>query len=192
MNARTPALDALLASVASDMGLRPPARRRAAPNAAPAPIETRETWTPETVEQALVDALTWVRSTGGPVGPRGFSRSQSRFVRALGWEDEWGVVETADDDEPPQVRIQASAERVTFFEAALEWPARYLCPDHVGSARCVGLWARCKARKASFAHEAKARGLARRHAYTLKDRGLSMIAQGLERDGVAAPQSERL
>ncbi|ULB08422.1 hypothetical protein ORIO_00505 [Cereibacter azotoformans] len=192
MNAATPALAALLGAVTADLGMVRPARRRAARGVAPAPIEPRETWTPETVERALVDALTWVRSTGGPVGPRGFSRSQSRFVRALGWEDDWGAVETADDDVPPPIRIQGTAARVTFYETALEWPARYLCPDHVGSARCVGLWARCKARKASFAYEAKARGLARRHAYSLKDRALSLIAQGLERDRVPAPRPERL
>ncbi|AXQ95049.1 hypothetical protein D0Z66_03710 [Cereibacter sphaeroides] len=86
------------------------------------------------------------------------------------------------------MRIQVSAAQVTFYETVLEWPARYLCPDNVGSARCVGLWARCKARKASFAAGAEARGLAKRHAYALKDRGLSMIAQGLERDRVPVPQ----
>ncbi|RAZ84046.1 hypothetical protein DDV93_13370 [Cereibacter johrii] len=101
-------------------------------------------------------------------------------------------METADEDEPPQVRIQASAARVTFFEAVLEWPALYLCPEHVGSARCVGLWALCRARKASFAANAKARGLTPGHAYRLRDRGLSLISQGLERDGVPVPQPERL
>lgn len=77
-----------------------------------------------------------------------------------------------------------SHERITRHEAALEWPATYLIPDHQGSVRMLGLWAATKINKRSFARVVKARGVARNMAYQLRDQGLSLISQGLDRDGV--------
>ena len=48
----------------------------------------------------------------------------------------------------------------------------------------VGLWSLCKVSRRSFAGAVKARGISRPAAYQLRDRGLSMISQGLQRDGV--------
>jgi hypothetical protein len=98
----------------------------------------------------------------------------------------WGLPEVADDDEveAKALILPPSPAQVTRHVAVLEWPAVYLCPDHHGSARMVGLWAACKARRFPF-DKALAGRLARGHAYRLRDRGLSLISQGLDRDGIA-------
>ncbi len=191
MNARTPALAALLGAVAADLAID---RGRAASSAAPAPIDPRATWTPELVLEVMVDAQRWAKRTGRPVGPAGYARSRSDY-RATEKDHDvegWGLPEVADPDDLPPMRVQPTAALVTLYEAALEWPADFLCPDHVGSARCLGLFAACKAYGLPVAPELKARRVARHVAYRLRDRGLSLISQGLERDGVPVPQPERL
>jgi hypothetical protein len=45
-----------------------------------------------------------------------------------------------------------------------------------------GLWAASKAYKRSFDQALKARGVGRSLAYRLRDRGLALISQGLDRD----------
>lgn len=107
-----------------------------------APVDT---WTPDRVGKVLVEALRWAHHAAGRVGASGMVGA--RLPEAiLSLEDHaaagWGLPEPADDprDLPP-MRVQLSPAQVSRHEAALEWPARYLCPDHVGSARIVGLGA---------------------------------------------------
>jgi len=99
---------------------------------------------------------------------------------ALGWD---AAVE-ADPEDARFLRVQLSAAQVSRHEAVLAWPATYLCPDHHGSARMCGLWAASRAYKRSFDQALKVRGVGRSLAYRLRDRGLSVISQGLDRDGV--------
>lgn len=164
-------------------------RARQAALSGPAPAVA--TWTPERVGDALVAALRWAHRAGGRVGPGGMVGA--RLPEAiLSMEDRlelgWGLHELADPDDAPPMQVQLSAAQVSRHEAALEWPARYLCPDHAGSARIVGLWAACKARRISFDAAIKRRGtIARATAYRMRDKGLSLISQGLDRDGVPLP-----
>lgn len=148
-----------------------------------------ETWTPEKVGERLVEALRWAQHAAGRTGASGVVGM--RLPEAiLSLEDHlaagWGIPETADDpNEERPLRVQLSAAQVTALEDVLCWPARYLCPDHAGSARMVGLWAACKARRSSFDRALKARKtIARATAFRLRDRGLSLIAQRLTRDQV--------
>lgn len=146
-------------------------------------------WTPERVGERLVEALRWAHHAAGRTGAAGIVGM--RLPEAiLSMEDRltlgWGLHEVADPEEERPLRVQLSAAQVTALEDVLCWPARYLCPDHAGSARIVGLWAACKARRSSFDRALKARKtIARATAFRLRDRGLSLMAQGLERDGVA-------
>ncbi len=83
------------------------------------------------------------------------------------------------------MRLMLPPAVVSRHRAALEWPAIYLCPGNVTSARMLGLWAACKAGKRPFDKALEARGgIARAHVYRYRDRGLSLIAQGLVRDRV--------
>lgn len=98
------------------------------------------------------------------------------------------VPELADFDETENEKdakliLPPSAAQVSRHLAALQWQADYLCPDHIGSARVMGFWAVSKARNIPFDRILQGR-VSRAHAIRLKDRGLSLISQGLARDGV--------
>lgn len=145
-------------------------------------------WTPKIVAAQLVEAMRWTLSQG-PVGPRGVSHVRLPFAATLDdhLAEGWGLPEAADDDraEDRPLRLMLPPAVVSRHRAALEWPATYLCPDNTTSARMLGLWAACKAGKRSFDGAVKARGnIARAHAYRYRDKGLSIISQGLARDGV--------
>jgi len=156
------------------------------PEAPPAPE-----WTPELVEEQLIEALRWAKHHAGRVGPAGLGGVSGVFSLVSTLEDHleegWGVPEIAGDDEPDerQIRPAATPEQITRHEAALEWPAEYLLPDHKGSARMVGLWCACQISKRSFNGACKARGVDRHAAMQLRDRGLSIISQGLSHDSMS-------
>ena len=98
----------------------------------------------------------------------------------------WGLPEAAGDDEPDprRLRVMLSPAQVAQHEAALDWPRRYL-GDHEGSARILALWLRCKVQKRPFDAALKARGtISRGAAIQMRDKALSIISQGLDRDGV--------
>lgn len=146
-------------------------------------------WTTELVGEALISAMRWVRAVGGPSGPCGmvsaaFPTAVLSLEEFLG--QGWGLPETADGDgvQERELILPPTAKQVSRHMAALQWPADYLCPQNVGSARMLGLWAVCKVSRRSFAGAVTARGVSRHHAYSLRDRGLSLISQGLERDRV--------
>ena len=143
-------------------------------------------WSPKLVGEALIEALRWARYAAGKTGPAGYTgmRLPEALLSpedrlALGWD---AAIE-ADPEDARSMRVQLSSAQVSRHEAALEWAANYLCPDHHGSARMVGLWAASKAYRRSFDGALKARGVGRSLAYRMRDRGLSLIAQGLDRDG---------
>lgn len=150
--------------------------------------DPREQWSPKTVGEALIEALRWARRTAGRTGPQGYAgmRLPEAVVSmedrlALGWD---AAVE-ADPDDARFMRLQLSAAQVSRHEAVLTWPAVYLVSSgHTGSARMLGLWAASKAYRRSFDQALRSRGVGRSLAYRLRDQGLSLIAQGLDRDRV--------
>ena len=153
--------------------------------------EQIETWTPKRVGEAMTAALRWATYSGGKVGPAGLRGSMPSFIASLDdhLDEGWGLPEVAGDEEPgdgKRLVVQATAAQITQHEAALLWSARYLCPDYEGSARMLGLWLRCKVYRRPFDDAVKRRGtISRATAFRLRDRGLSIISTGLDRDGVA-------
>lgn len=149
-----------------------------------------ETWTPKLVAERLIDAVEWAHRSGGPVGPSGIKANETfSFTATLDdhLEEGWGLPEIAGDDEPDDrpVRVQLSPEQITAHEAALQWAAVYLIPDYEGAARILALWVRCKALRRGFDAAVDRRGtISRGAAYRLRDRGLSIISQGLDKDEV--------
>ena len=144
-------------------------------------------WTPRRVGEQLVEALRWVRRAGGAVGPAGIRSGQPAYIATLEeFMEDFGIPEVADDEEGARpMRIDPSPAQVSRYLAALEWSAIYLIPDHEGSARMLGLWAACKAHKRPFDKAVRERAnISRGAAYALRDRALSIISQGLQRDGV--------
>lgn len=149
-----------------------------------------ETWTPKLVGERMTAALRWATYSGGKVGPAGLRGSMPSFIASLDdhLDEGWGLPEVAGDEEPgdgKRLIVQATAAQITAHEAALSWPAVYLHPGHVGSARMLGLWLRCKVYRRPFDEAVKRRGtISRATAFRLRDRGLSLISIGLEKDGV--------
>lgn len=149
----------------------------------------REQWGPKLVGERMIAAVRWAAFSGGRVGPAGIKGSMPAFNPTLDdhLDEGWGLPEIAGDDEPEakRLRVQATAEQITAHEAALNWPAVYLYPAHEGSARFLCLWVRCKVHKRPFDEAISRRGtISRATAFRLRDRGLSLIAQGLDRDRV--------
>lgn len=149
-----------------------------------------ETWTPKLVGERMIAALRWATYTGGAVGPAGIRGSMPAFNPTLDdhLDEGWGLPDVAGDEEPgdgKRLVVQATAAQITAHEAALSWPAVYLYPSYEGSARMLCLWARCKVYRRPFDDAIKRRGtISRATAFRLRDRGLSLISQGLDRDKV--------
>ncbi|WP_210211149.1 hypothetical protein [Borborobacter arsenicus] len=96
----------------------------------------------------------------------------------------WDYIMPIDEDElDRQRRRRLSPARVSFLERAMFWPEIYL-KDEGGAARMLQLWLRCKTSRKRFVSELKRRGLARATAYRKRDKALSIISVGLDRDGV--------
>ena len=145
-------------------------------------------WTPKLAGEALIAALDWARRTTGPVGPQGVTTVRLPELPmtleqrlALGW----GLPEVADPDDGRPIVIRPSPRQISRHTAALAWPAAYLA-EVDGSRQMVSLWAGCKALRLPFNEAVKRRGtIDRSAAYRLRDRGLTLIALGLTRDGVS-------
>lgn len=143
-------------------------------------------WTTKIVGEQFVAAIKWVRRSGGSVGPTGIRSGQPAYLPT--YEElleDFGIPERADDEPENVLFVQPTPEQISRHLAALEWPADYLIPEHDGSARMLGLWAYCKATNSPFDQAVKDQcKMSRGAAYALRDRGLSIISQGLTRDEV--------
>lgn len=149
-----------------------------------------EVWTPDLVRKALVEAVSWSRQFGGPVGPAGVRSTMPHYRATLEdhLDEGWGLPEVAGDEPSVDGRpvvLPPPPERVSQLLEALGWVGRYLLPDHPGSAQMLQLWLRCKTRGdgRGFDPALRRMGMGRGHAYRLRDRALSRIAQGLTVDG---------
>lgn len=153
--------------------------------------QEQEQWSPKRVGECLIEAVRWAQYAAGPVGPAQMRGSMPTYSPT--WEERlaegWGLPDGPDDEEAAfrnrKLRIAATAAQISVFLDRLEWPARYLIPDNAGDARVLGLWVRCKVLKRPFNDAIDRRKfLSRGAAYRMRDRALSIISVGLDRDGV--------
>lgn len=150
-----------------------------------------EQWSPKLVGERLVAAVAWAQHAAGQVGP-GQMRSAALAYHPT-WEERleegWGLPDGPDEQElamrQRRLRVAATPEQITRYLAALEWPLRYLVPAHAGDARVLNLWVRCKVLRRPFAEAVDLRKyLSRPAAYRMRDRALTLISVGLDKDGV--------
>jgi hypothetical protein len=147
------------------------------------------TWTPKLVKERLVEAVRWARYNAGPTGPSSIRSSMPAYHPTLEdhLEEGWGFPEKADGvEEAEQVlRVQLPPEQIDQMIWVLDWCRLYLAKDRPGDAVILNLWIRCRVYKKSFDGALKRRGfaLSRAHAYRMRDRALSLIAQRLDQDG---------
>lgn len=141
------------------------------------------------VKNRLIEASKWAERASGPVGPSRVRGSCPIYRATL--EDHlaegWGIPEVAGDDQPDERRLHValSAIEVERLEDVLQWQARYLA-GHVVMGRILGLWLRAQAlgKKGHFERALRGLNLPKTTGYRLRDRAITTIAMGLERDGV--------
>ncbi|PJO47198.1 hypothetical protein CWE02_19230 [Brucella pituitosa] len=140
--------------------------------------ERHQTWTPDLVGKALIEAVRFCMITGGPHGPARIRNSMPELAMTLtdrlgaGWR-------SVDTNVPVKKRRRYSPQEVSFFDKAIQWPIDYL-PDQDGQARVLQLWLRCKITRVRFADEVACKGWSRATAYRQRDRALSTISVGLD------------
>lgn len=147
-------------------------------------------WTPRLVRETLVEAMRWARDTAGAVGPRGFARARGLAYTATLADhltEGWGLPEEADQDEEAKPARSYTPEQIALYTAAIFWQGRYCVPANAGSSRMLGLWLRGRVHGVPVEAALREMQVSKAHAYRLRDRALSRIAQGLTADRVPVP-----
>lgn len=150
-----------------------------------------DVWTPDRVKAVLKEAISWARRYAGPVGPAPMRGSMPNYKPTLEdhLEEGWGVPEVAGDELPWDKPIELPVDpiRADYLMASLSWVSVYLVnAGHPATGKVVSLWMAHSVSRNGRAFDAalKREGMSRGHAYRVRDRGLSLIAQGLTADGV--------
>ena len=143
-------------------------------------------WTVKTVQDVLIDAA-WHSVRGASVGPRGVRSAMLDFhpTGAERLAEGWSYAIELDEEEEikrRQNRRRLTPARVSFLERAAAWPMEYLADDPE-RARVLQLWLRCKVSK-KFGAEVDRVGMARATAYRQRDRALTILSVGLDRDEI--------
>jgi hypothetical protein len=147
-----------------------------------------EIWTPDLVEQRLVDAIRLRERTIGRVAPKAYgSGSPNYFHDAM---DRWFQQMQEEEErranaaERNRVRLGATAIEVANADNALLWPISYLRsdPNALVALNCF-LFAKAK-RLRSWQRHAERRGLTKSTAKRHKARAIARICGGLLRDGI--------
>lgn len=150
-------------------------------------------WTPDLVEARLVDAVRWMRFSGGGVGPASIRSAMPIFIPSLRdfAEEGWGLPERADEDEDLETRERPpTLEEIAALEDALTWVGGIIAPRDIDMARAVNAAVFAKAYDIPFTAVIRRRRMDRRTAYRLRDRGLSVISVVLDQRGVPAWQEK--
>lgn len=150
-----------------------------------------DVWTPDRVKATLKEAISWARKHAGPVGPAPIRGSMPNYKPSLDdhLEEGWGIPEEAGDldDWSKPIELPIDPKRADDLMASLSWVSIYLVNSgHPVTGKIVSLWMAHSVSRNGRAFEAalKREKMSRGHAYRIRDRGLSIIAQGLTADGV--------
>lgn len=150
---------------------------------------TLDVWVPKTVEKRLIEAARLVERVSGSWKPKEFGNSMPVFQRD--WTDWLAQLDEAgkdlsdvkiERDEGP-MRRGATSREISRMEAAICWPVEYL-GEQPGPRKVLAVFLRCKAYRKPFDRACKRLGWPRATAYRARDKALSLIAQGLNRDAV--------
>lgn len=151
--------------------------------------EITDLWVPKTVEKRLIEAAKLTLTTTGRVGPKEFGSAMPMYQRE--WTDWLAQLDDTnklpedvriEKDERPS-RVGATSRQITRMEASMRWPIQYL-EAMPGPRRVLAVFLRCRAYRKPFGLACKRLGWPRATAYRARDKALSLIAQGLNRDGV--------
>lgn len=145
-----------------------------------------DVWTPTLVGKILIEAAMWSIASAGRTGPAG---DRSLMPDLMMSEDERKREEWLSllEGEPEKRRRALSPARVSLLEKAIQWPPTYLKGSD-GPARVLQLWLLCKCSRVRFSKAVDQKGWSRATAYRARDKALSLISQGLDRDNVEVPR----
>ena len=88
-----------------------------------------------------------------------------------------------------EYRRTCTLAEIQLFQGAMHWQFRYLYPAHTEMGSALAVWLRTSVRKGAFDRQVASLGYSRGHCDRMRDRGLSLIAQGLHRDRVPLPEA---
>lgn len=149
--------------------------------------EEIETWTPKLVRETMIEAIRWARYNAGPTGPAPVRSVMPIYTPSAmdRLEEGWGLPDATEEDEERRPVRRYSPRETQRLIDALYWPAKYAVPELPTSARILNLWLRCHVYNADFRKVIDRRGeMSRATAYRYRDKALSAISIGLDRDGV--------
>lgn len=141
-------------------------------------------WTPELVEDVLVEAARWTNRTGGLAGPGGLRSSMPEVH--MTWEDrvaEWGIPEVEPDEIPEPAR-RPSAREAQRLNDACHWVA-----DHIASrdlpvtAHALNAYIAAKAMRRPVRSLFRDRGVNEARGLKMARKGLAIISVALDKKG---------
>lgn len=152
-------------------------------------VEADDGWTVEKVRDRLLEAAHGCERLSGRIGParlKGFWPDVDSFrdmTPADRRERELAVI--AGTRPPDRSSRPLDPRRIARIEEAIEWPGRYLDADeHARNRKALQIWLWCDVRNQKFRATCLHVGLAWRTAYWRRDAALSVILEGVIRDGV--------
>lgn len=133
-------------------------------------------WTTDLVLQRMVRAAKLCQRSTGRVGPAQIRTCWPVFAD----ESEAMPDDAFKSSEPPE---RVTARHITMMEEALVWPSIYLAAWD-GPARCLAIHLAAKARRLKLGAVCRSRGIPVATMKWGRAKAVSLIAQGLDRDGI--------
>lgn len=146
-------------------------------------MDASPVWTPDIVGETLIDAARWCLLTAGRTGPARVKSLMPDLDMSMADRLAEGWSSVVGEDQERRLRRAYAAGQISQLEQAIRWPIEYLDAEP-GARRVLQLWLRCKVTKLRFDAEVKAKKWSRATAYRQRDRALSAISMGLDRDRI--------
>lgn len=145
-------------------------------------VEADACWTPKLVRKELEAAMRLIQRTAGRVGPAAYRSSMPAYSH-----DWWEQVIQAGEGNlyagGNRIRLGASAAQVSRMERVMRWQIVYL-DAWPGPRTGLRLHLQHVAHGVPFSRLCRERGVPLATAKRARDKALSLISQGLDRDGV--------
>lgn len=142
-------------------------------------------WTVEHVRIRLREAARGCERLVGRVGPGSARGFWPATILEWGELVEMAGAETLEDFQNARNAGAGGARDISDLEEALRWPILYLAAaEHEAPRMTLHCWLECEARRWAFDEHYKRLGCSRRTAFRRRDAALSIILEGVIKDGV--------
>lgn len=139
-------------------------------------------WSPDLVSERLVMAVKLCARTVSRPGPSASAAPWPAYAQE--WGDLLAQIETNELGKGGnRVRLGATSRQITLMEEAIRWPGLYLS-GWPGPLRCLNMFLFAKAHRVKFNSVCKRKGIPLSTAKHGRAKAISIIAQGLQNDGI--------